>query len=295
MRFIKGTFWKSALLWLVGHNFAFSILAVAPEKVLSKSSQTVTRAISKPAFESNTSSPSQIKKVPVSVLKMRKGGQYLELNKIKNSGWRPDEKVCVMTKLKNKKARVFCGTVELTDQDRTILRLSEAQLPKRRAASVETTTISEYIWPDIQVGVGIALGPDYYFPLANVEAKVGTRFSLGLMPIYLVANGSESRLSASGGFLTGTYYFSRKNEMTGFLGRMGLGYYSLKLTDFDSNESQSSLSLLLNVGFRGNLGLGFNLYAGVGVQEVFRVSGGSDKFSFNGILPVGSLELGFQF
>ena len=282
-------------MWLIGHAFAMSILAIAPEKVPGGSVQPAKRITSKPLSEHKVSSPSQTQRVPTSLLKMKKGGRYLQLNRIKSSGWHLDEKVCVMTKPKNKKARVYCGIVKVTDQNRTILKLSETRFPRRKMASAETTTFTDYVWPDIQVGAGISLGPDYYFPMANLEAKVGTRVSLGLMPIYLVANGSASRLSATGVFLTGTYYFTKKSEMTGLLGRVGLGYYSLKLTDFDSNETLSSLSFLVTAGFRRNLGLGFNLYAGLGVQEVFRISGGSDKFSFNGLHPVGTLELGFQF
>ena len=202
---------------------------------------------------------------------------------------------CIVTKIENLKPRTFCGLLKPNENTFVFLKTAGANLQFREISSIQENSVVDLAPANWSVGIGMSAGTNYLFNQLNFERRLAPEISLGIAPMFLSASNSSSKLSAVGGLLTGTYYFTSAQSLTGFWSKLGLGYYSISLEDPDSSKTSRAWSTVLTGGYRAKLGKGFTALAGAGLQYIKTFSGMDDRISFDGLRPVISVELGYKF
>lgn len=215
---------------------------------------------------------------------------------------------CITTDLKNVPTYITCGIVKKLNDGRLALGTSlevEAMKGMKQLASLESQTgnsegtseqiISNNFPSDWNVGAGFTAGNNYLFSQISLEHRVSPEITLGVMPLLSMASTSDSKITAYGGFVTATYYFTRKESLTGLFGRAGVGVYAVRLKDSDTDETLSNWGGMMLGGYRGNLGKGFTALAGLGLQYLKKPNANSNKLTYEGLLPLLTAELGYRF
>ena len=215
---------------------------------------------------------------------------------------------CITTDLKSIPTYITCGIVKKLNDGRLALGTSlevEAMKGLKQLASVDSQagnsegtseqTISSNFPSDWNVGAGFTAGNNYLFSQISFEHRVSPEITLGVMPLLSMASTADSKITAYGGFVTATYYFTRKESMTGLFGRAGVGVYAVRLKDSDTDETLSNWGGMMLGGYRGNLGKGFTALAGLGLQYLKKPNANSNKLTYEGLLPLLTAELGYRF
>lgn len=252
--------------------------------------------------------PSARPKKNVRIFSIEQDGKDLFVSQSRNDPWSEGQITCIILKLNNVPSTASCGVIKKTDKTAVVLesspeieamqlqgalKLSSAQ--KRTLSSIKETIAKERMPADWNVGLGMSAGTNYLFFQLSFEVRVSDGFTLGLMPLFITASGSSSKLTAGGAFLTGTYYINNSKSLTGIFGRMGIGGYAIHMTDLGVSESSTSVGGMFYGGYRGDLGNGFTALAGFGAQYLRKSPGSSDTIVFDGFLPMLTAEVGYRF
>lgn len=170
--------------------------------------------------------------------------------------------------------------------------------PKKRERKPSATSkevVHKTLRSDWNIGAGVTAGNNYLFYQTTFERRISPEITIGIMPLLSMASTTDSQITAVGGFITATYYFTRKEILTGLFGRMGLGAYSIKLKDSESDETLSNWGGMILGGYRGDLGKKITASAGLGFQYLGTPTTKSNKLTYEGFLPLVTAELGYRF
>jgi hypothetical protein len=247
-------------------------------------------------------------KKTVRIFSIEQEGKDLYVSQSRNDPWSEGQITCIVLKLKNVPSTASCGVVKKTDKTAVVLesspeieamqiegslKLSSEQ--KRTLSSIKESVAKERMPADWNVALGMSAGTNYLFSQLSFEGRISNSLTLGLMPLFITASGTSSKITAGGAFLTGTYYFNNSKSLTGIVGRLGLGGYSIKLNNGTSNSSSTSFGGMIYGGYRGDLGNGFTALAGAGAQYLKKSPGSSESIVFDGFLPMLTAEFGYRF
>lgn len=209
--------------------------------------------------------------------------------------------------IKSKKARKkkYCGevisttaetaTVRLILQKRVIRSRKIPPRPSRKIASrqEQMQRVDEpvvYRKDTFQASVGALAGFDYFLPALFFQVVVSKNLALGASVVYL-NNFQTPRMTATGGYLTASYFFSQ--SFSGFSVQGALGSLSLHRENGSEVDDAYPLSLLSSLQWRTVSRSGIEFGAGLGIQ--YAVNNKDNRIVYKGMLPLFMLELGLCF
>ena len=145
---------------------------------------------------------------------------------------------------------------------------------------------------DISAG-GVA-GTTFFFPLLNFQLALGSKFSLGVAPIWVPSGTGGATFTAMGGELNFNIYFSRVFD--GFSIQLGGGAMAITVSNPSGTLSESILAIFGMATLQYRLALADKLDFGLGAGGMY-VSGTLSNFTIglSGILPVGQAFLAYSF
>jgi len=147
----------------------------------------------------------------------------------------------------------------------------------------------------LSIGLGITTGFNYYYPDLTVQLALGRDISIGIEPMYASYSHADSSVSAYGGYLTGTYYYTHA-AFRGFMFEGGVGLFHINAAATGVASSQTSFGGKLTAGWRGRAlwDLGLDIGVEAGLQYVSTNTTNLD-ISFSGVMPLISAYVGYSF
>lgn len=171
---------------------------------------------------------------------------------------------------------------------------TEAPAPSERpardvAAVLPAETVEEKI---AAPRLNLSIGANYIFPSVQASVAVGTHYTLGVMPSYVIPYGAGSgKISGSGVLVTASYY--DKGPFQGLWIEGGVGVSRLTFTIDGAAETLAAPAVLGAVGWRWYWASGTNFGFAVGVNGLFHSPQRKADLGFSGLLPALVLDLGF--
>ncbi len=242
------------------------------------------------------------------VLSVTSNGEQVTLtNEATSKRWQLNESLCLF-KADTELACGFVGrltetnlVVKIESRDYKIYPGNDVQL-RRETRHPSSAATSEMAVaknnPRFDVSLGPVAGNNYFFPLVPTLQFAPTRtFSLGVDFRWarFINAGVTARCV---GFMATLNYFHTHYAFRGLTFSLGVGMYSLNVSDATSSASTTPLAVQALVGWRGkpHWGLGVDIGLAGGLQYVAAKSTVSSFVNeFRGLLPVVALYLGYSF
>lgn len=229
--------------------------------------------------------------------------------------WKKGDTVCIYRELQ----RVACGKVTKPSAKGGIVtivvpyyKIEKGMLAKsasdRELANAEQVQATASVKPtssqfDWNLGGGLAAGPTYFFPVLDLERRIGSHFAIGIVPFYDSSAESGASASLIGGYLTVNYY--TVSPFRGFWGRLGAGpaILSVNLTGVSDGSggttnisgTSTSLSAIGTIGYRFGLTSLFDVGIGLGGMYYKSSSSTGVSVSISGVLFTGTADVAVNF
>jgi hypothetical protein len=235
------------------------------------------------------------------VLSVTTNDEQVTLSAERGRTWKVDDPICIYRDGRE----LACGFVADSGADRVVMRVEtrEAKIlvgesvdlqRQRTPAAIAAETASSSQARAFSVGLGVAAGFDYVFPMVDLEAAVARSFTVGLTPLYLDVHQLGSRVQAVGALAWLTYYDSRR-AFRGLNASVGAGVYDLTVSNGAGSNTALPFAVAGTVGWRGRIvrRLAMDVGVAAGVQWVSPAS--LPAYGFSGVLPLVQLTVGYSF